>query len=122
MKVWILILFLMTISDAEITKCVVGEASNQGYKGMLAVAETIRHRIGLGWGLKGIYGCSKAEGRGEPMWVWKMAKKAVSASKNTNISCGATHWENVGAFGKPPWAKAMTITVVIGDHTFYKER
>ena len=34
---------------------------------------------------------------------------------------GATHWENINAFGKPRWAKNMLETLRYKDHVFYKE-
>ena len=33
---------------------------------------------------------------------------------------GATHYENVEAFGVPSWAKRMRVVAKVGDHTFFR--
>lgn len=50
-----------------------------------------------------------------------MAKKAWAESAKSNLTKGATHWENVKAFGKPKWASKMKKTVTIKDHVFFAE-
>jgi len=98
-------------------KAIMGEASNQGYRGMLAVACAIRNRGTLA----GVYGVKAKHIYKEPKWVWDMAAKAWQESAHTDITGNATHWENNKAFGVPYWAKNMKTTTIIGDHTFYKE-
>lgn len=100
----------------QAVKCVVGEASNQGYTGMLAVSEVIRARGSL----KGLYGCKASHAATEPRWVWKQARKAYIASASTNITRGANAFENVKAFGYPYWAASCTETVKIKDQSFFK--
>lgn len=99
-------------------KAIVGEAANQGLDGMTAVAEVIRRRGHL----KGLYGLKRdAFILSQPSWVHVRARKAWQMSRQSNLSKGATHFENVKAFGKPKWAKAMIQTAIIKDHVFYRE-
>lgn len=105
------------IKKEDAVKAIIGEASNQGYRGMLAVACGIRNRGTL----KGIYGLKAKHIYKEPMWVWDMARRAWKESEHNDIVFGATNWENIKAFGEPFWAKKMTKTVKIKDHSFYKK-
>ena len=89
-------------SDAQAVKAILGEASNQGYQGMLAVACGIRNRGTL----QGVYGLKAKHIYNEPQWVWNMAQKAWDESLNDRIHSG-THWENIKAFGTPYWVKNM---------------
>lgn len=95
---------------------IVGEAENQGLIGMTAVAEAIRNRGTL----KGVYGLKSPRLKKAPKWVFSMARKAWEDSQNSNLTNGATHWENTKSFGVPYWAKPMKKTAVIKDHAFYK--
>lgn len=104
------------IKDSDAIKAIIGEAANQGYKGQLAVAGAIRNRTTL----KGVYGLKSDMVASQPKRVWDMAKKAWNESKTNDISLGATHWENIKAFGNPYWTKRMKKTVLIKDHQFYK--
>ena len=97
-------------------KAIVGEASNQGYKGMLMIAVGIRNRGTL----KGVYGRNATHCNNEPEWVWEMANKAWKESEHNRIHSG-TNWENIKAFGKPKWADSMTVVAEYKDHIFYKE-
>ncbi len=105
------------INDNLAIRGIVGEAGNQGYKGMLAVGAAIRNRGTL----RGVYGVKNPIVDKQPQWVFNMAAKAWNESRTNDITRGATHWENVKAFGKPYWAKKMTQTIVIKDHTFFKK-
>lgn len=104
------------VLESKAIRAVIGEASNQGYQGMLAVACGIRNRGTL----KGVYGLNAKHVDSEPGWVWEMALKAWKSSETIDIVKGADHWENL-AYGKPYWAESMTKTVKIGCHTFWKE-
>ena len=97
-------------------RAIIGEASNQGYIGMEAIASGIRNRGHL----RGVLGTNAPHVDSEPTWVWKMAKKAWYASKTKRLHSG-THWENIKAFGKPYWAENMVEVARIWDHVFYKE-
>lgn len=108
------------IMDSEqVILCVIGEAEDQGYDGMLAIAYAIRNRQTL----KGVYGCKakRVINRQYDDLTYKEAKKAWEASASgKDITMGATHWENIKQFGKPYWVKKMKKTVQIKDHVFYK--
>lgn len=105
------------IPDGKAVIAILGEAEDQGYKGMLAVACGIRNRGTL----KGVYGvrAKRPNTKGKiPEKYWKMARKAWAESKNHRIHA-ADHWENVKQFGMPDWAQSMKKVCVIGDHVFY---
>jgi len=97
-------------------KAIMGEASNQGFDGMVAVGEAIRNRGTL----KGVYGVNAKHIYKEPDWVWNQARKAWEVSKTSNLVKKADHWENTKAFGTPYWAKNMVKTAQIKDHSFYR--
>ena len=93
----------------------IGESSNQGYKGMLAVACGIRNRGTL----NGVYGVNAKHVDKEPKWVWKLAEKAWKESENNRVHDGG-NWENINAFGKPYWADDSKIVYKHKNHVFYK--
>lgn len=106
------------IPEALAVKAIIGEAANQGYQGMFAVAHAIRNRGTL----SGVYGLNAK--RKEPQWVHEMALKAwrASAVRATDPTHGATLWENIKAFGRPNWNfSKLTKTYEYKDHSFYKE-
>lgn len=114
---------LPSCADAEVydeqgVKCIIGEAANQGYDGLVAVADALQNRGTT----KGVYGCISARAGKEPAWVWTMARRAWQEAKTSNPVGGADHWEAVGLYGEPYWAKSMVRTVKIKDHTFYKAK
>ncbi len=96
-------------------RAIIGEASNQGYRGMLALASGIRNRGTL----QGVYGLKAKHVDNEPEWVWELAKKAWDESEFNRTHTG-THWENIKAFGEPYWAKTMEVVYSFKDHVFYK--
>lgn len=98
-------------------RAIIGEASNQGYRGMLAVACGIRNRGTL----RGVYGVKAKHIDRQPKRVWNMARKAWAESEHNRIHDG-THWENTKAFGEPYWVKDMDEVYRHKDHVFYKER
>lgn len=107
------------INEENLLHCVLGEARSQGYNEMLAIAEVIRRRGST----KGVYGCfvdfSNEIGYMEAVGIIKVAKKAISASKTTNSSNYATHFEGI-KFKKPKWAYSMQEVARIGDTVFYR--
>ena len=104
------------IDEKQAIRAIIGEASNQGYEGMLAVACGIRNRGSL----KGVYGLRAKHVQNEPEWVFKEAKRAWVESEVARVHKG-THWENVRAFGEPYWVKDMVEVYRVGDHVFYRE-
>lgn len=105
-------------------RAIIGEAENQGYEGMLAVAYAIRNRGTL----KGVYGVHAKRVR-EHLYsdqVEDMAIKAwAEASCGLNdITHGATGWGNAKdgqEFAKCKWWKNCVIVFRYKDHFFYKE-
>jgi spore germination cell wall hydrolase CwlJ-like protein len=123
-----LIFLLFIIAPAESSQmidnkmavlAIIGEAENQGDRGMLAVACAIRNRGTL----KGVYGFKspRVVGKKYSMKTYESAVKAWERSQNVDITGGATHWENVLAFGYPYWVKDCTETFRYKDHVFYKK-
>ena len=104
-------------TDKQAIQTIVGEASNQGYKGMVCVGEVIRHNHSL----RGFYGLHASHGAKEGAKTWAMAKLAWYKSKYTNYTHNANHFENIGAFGQPYWVKKCILTFVWKDHKFYRE-
>ena len=105
------------IAEQDAVRAIVGEAANQGYQGMLAVAGAIRNRGTL----QGVYGWRSLPADRQPDWVWNQARATWRESATNDISQGATHWENVHAFGRPVWVESMQLTVVIKDHQFFRK-
>ena len=124
MTKWIVALVLLlplsalAIDDNLAVRAIVGESSNQGGRGMLAVACAIRNRRTL----DGVMGLKAHHIKTEPRWVWQRARRAWADSLKGDITGGAVSWENERAFGKPYWARYMRRTVQIGDHVFYAPR
>ena len=100
----------------------IGEGANQGLQGMQGIAEVLRRRNTT----SGFCTLSRRDLkdfiRRQGPSVRRQAEKAWRLSKRSNLTKGATHYENVKAFGEPYWAKKMMHTVTIKDHRFYRER
>lgn len=105
-------------TDAQAIRTIVGEASNQGYVGMIAVGEVIRRQGSL----RGFYGFKSAHCNHESKRTWQLAQAAWEYSKRSNITHGANHFENIHAFGEPYWVQNSIQTFAYRDHVFYKER
>jgi len=104
------------ISEPQAVRAIVGEASNQGFDGMLAVACAIRNRGTL----DGVYGVKSDRIYKESKEIVRLARLAWQQSESVDVTDKATHWENVNAFGVPWWSKSMVVTKVVKDHTFYR--
>lgn len=107
-----------SMTEGDIIRCTLGEARSQSKKEMQAVAEVIRRRDSE----RGIYGC-KVDFKHEIPYmrargILSDAREAVRASKWSNITRGATHFEGV-KFKVPYWAKSMEKLAHIGDTVFY---
>lgn len=107
------------IDDGDAIKAIIGEAENQGYKGMLAVACAIRNRGTL----KGVYGirAPRVKNYLYSRATHRMAFLAWHESEKHDITNGATHWENIKAFGCPSWVKGCIEVFRYKDHVFYRE-
>lgn len=110
--------FASEIPEDLAVKCILGEASNQGERGMQAVGEVLRRRGST----KGLYGCQNGVERKASPELRAKARKAWRASKASNITHSADHFENIDSFGVPKWARGLKPTVKLGDHTFYRVR
>lgn len=104
------------VTQADAVRIIIGEAANQGYQGMLGVADVLRRKNSTA----GFYGIRNRIVDKQPQWVWRMAEKAWKESAKRDVTHGATHFENVRAFGWPEWARGMTVACVIRDQTFFK--
>ena len=102
---------------------VLTEAAGENLMGQTAVAEVLRNR---GWDTRGFCGLQrknlreflKAEASRR-----HAAQRAIRAALNgSNVSRGATHYENVLKYGAPRWAAGMAVTTRVGRHTFYTDR
>lgn len=79
------------IPEARAVRAIIGEASGEGYTGMLAIAGAIRNRGTL----QGVYGEKAKHVDKQPRWVWDQARKAWKESANKDITSGADHWGSV---------------------------
>ncbi len=104
------------IPDHVATRVLIGEAADQGLKGMICVAEVLRRRGST----KGFYGYHSKHITAEPPRVWDLASKAWKRSAYTNYTNGADHFDNVRKYGQPWWAKKCVQTYAYRDHVFYK--
>ena len=107
-------------TEKQAIKAIIGEAENQGKEGMLAVACAIRNRGTL----KGVYGLNAPRVRNHlyTARIYAQAAQAWADSAQTDITHGATAWENILAFGKPYWYDQFEVTVKIGSQEFMKRR
>lgn len=105
------------INDQMAIRAILGEARGEGFQGMYAVACAIRNRGHLA----GVYG-KDAVMLHLTEKVRQEARKAwISSGSGIDITRGATHWENVEAFGTPVWARNMKKIIKINHHTFFKD-
>ena len=112
---------VQSVPDKLAVSIILGEAANQGPAGMQAVGEVLR-RVG-----PSKFSTLKRKDlkqfiARQPQWVHRIAQKAWENSAKSDLSRGATHYENVKAFGRPRWARNMVETTRIKDHVFFKER
>ena len=101
---------------------VLTEAASESLRGQIAVAEVLRNRD---WETHGFCGLRRPHLR--RFLRMEAAQRAAArhavriALGGSNLSRGATHYENVRRFGRPKWASAMAVTTRIGRHTFYAD-
>ena len=103
----------------------VGEAANQGYRGLFAVACVLRTR---GYNLNGFSAKRRSDlarfYQAQPAKVKRFAAKALREVRAgaADITFGATHYENTESFMEPWWGKSTQKTTRILDHQFYREK
>ncbi len=107
-----------SITESKAIRILIGEASGEGEKGMQAVGEVLRRRNST----RGFYGLRAKHVDKQPAWVWSMARRAWMKSAASNITKGATLFENIVDFKKPYWYNSSEVTVTVGRHTFLKQR
>jgi len=110
------------IKTKDAIRAIIGEASNQGYRGMLIVACAIRNRGTL----KGVYGLNAKHVDAEPRTVWDTARCAWKASTHFDYSYGATLWAS--KICDKRWLHELETnpryikTVEYKDQVYFKER
>ena len=120
MLVMLLLMLLIppvSLAYPQEVKAIVGEAAGEGYIGMVAVGEAIRNRGAL----RGVYGLTAKHLPLADIGTWQMAERAWEASKTSNLTNHATHWESVD-FPTPAWVPDMVLTTQIGKHRFYRPK
>lgn len=107
------------VPENKAVRAIVGEASDQSFEGMVAVGEVIRRRGSV----SGLNGYKAMSSRKESPEVWDKAREAWRFSETTNLSKGATFFENIYDFGFPEsWDREKFVCVAqLGDHWFFKE-
>jgi hypothetical protein len=111
----------------QVALTIAGEAGGEGKAGMQAVACVIQNRSRLSHKsadsvvMRGFYGRTNKVA----VTLYLRNKGYIdslvaSMGKIQDITNGATHFENVEAFGLPAWARKMVRTVKIRHHTFFK--
>lgn len=123
---FVLVLFILffsspvyAIDDTLAVRAIIGEAGNQGYHGMLALASALRNRGTL----KGVYGVNAKHIDREPQWVFDQAKKAWIESKSNRIHSG-DHWGS--KICDKNWIAKMEQSGFVKvydykDHVFYRK-
>ena len=99
------------------------EAVGEGEAGMLGVAEVLRNRH---WSTAGFAGIRRQDKKHFLQELNQESRRLAGrclqrARGGSSTVHGATHFENVEAFGMPKWAKGMKRVVKLGSHTFFRE-
>lgn len=112
------------IPDQKAIKAIIGEAENQGFEGLLAIAHAIRNRGNL----KGVYGIHAPRVR-HHLYSPEILREATQAWQQSaidyDITHGSTGWgsiHDIQKFEMCRWWEHCVITVKIKDHIFYKEQ
>lgn len=108
----------MAYTKKEAISTIVGEASGEGFTGMVLVAEAIRNRGSL----KGCYGLHATHSHYETKHTWDLAADAWQLSESTHLTHGATGWGSTQDWKKLDFKRGKIITIVWNNHIFYKER
>lgn len=114
-------------SEQDYINAIIGEASNQGYEGMLGIANAIRNRAKVPYYknnvLHGVYGLNNPQVKTASKDIRAMAEKAWKDSATKDITGGAYLWgsdSDIEKFKTQAWFKNVKPTVKIGAHTFFK--
>jgi len=110
------------LSDKNAIKTIIGEAENQGLKGMQDIASVIRNRGTL----QGAYGYKspRVVNKKYSKEIYKQAKIAWENSRNNNTAGGANHWFSESDLKQAKvqkMVKNMTFIKKSGSQSLYKE-
>ena len=116
-------------------KAIAGEAGNQGYLGMLAIASAIWNRAVLPYfhkdPLKGVFGVTNPVVSKYNEEIMNKARDAWINSKDHDTVDGAQFWGNASDVGKwqrsaklnpKHWFNHVVFVKQVKDHYFYKEK
>ncbi len=107
---------------------IIGEAADQGYAGMYAVACVMKNRGG------DLHGFSAANRKDLSLFCSRQGREIIRQAREIerrvfqehgpDITKGATLFENIEKYGFPrTWDRSKVIkTVKINSHTFFRER
>ena len=98
-------------------RVLIGEAADQGFKGMVCVGEVLRRRKSI----KGFYGYKSKRTKNIPPALRERAIRAWRESSNTNHTLGADHFISIHSKRRPRWLNHCVKTYEYKDHIFYKE-
>ena len=117
------------IPEDQAIRAILGEAEGESYAGKVALAYALKNRGKL----NGVYGHKAVILRSGAFWRGQrpISRKATEEARNAwqkansfpklDPTKGASFWENTQAFGTPYWARSMTKTLTLGNHSFYLE-
>ena len=114
------VLFAEEIPDNLAVRAIVGEASGEGYYGMLDIASAIRARGSL----RGVYGLNASHIDKETKKTWELALKAWKTSKYSPTHKGG-YWGSIKCdkkwLAKMESDKRYVKVYSRGNHIFYKK-
>lgn len=100
---------------------VLTEAAGEKFAGQVAVAEVLRNRD---WDTRAFMGLRRknlaAFLRRHESCRPQAVRAIETARRGSNLTRGATHFDNTVEFGWPDWAHEMVVTARIGHHTFFR--
>ena len=114
------------IDDITIVRGIIGEAIGESTEGIIAVSWVLRNRLDAGMNI-GFCSLDREDLdrfiSKQPKWkitlvgfIWQKVKMGQLPDPTK----GALYFENVNAFGLPSWIEQVKLTVLIGNHRFYK--
>jgi hypothetical protein len=113
--------FASPITQQQAVTAILGEAENQGDKGILMLAWALHNR---GY-IRGVYGINSKR---KALWSESQKKEALkawlSAGRGEDPTKGAQYWgtdADVEIWKKESWFKNVKHTVSYKDHNFYRE-
>lgn len=100
---------------------VLTEAAGEKFAGQVAVAEVLRNR---NWDTREFMGLQRKNLvlflRRHESYRPQALRAIETARRGSNLTRGATHFDNTAEFGWPKWSREMVVTARIGHHTFFR--